>query len=179
MIIGSEYQRLDKRITRALLSKHPSIQEAMFLQSMSESITTYRETARLTERQASWLFTILTRIEAGTRPSNLPKTRHTHPSPTTAARDPAPTSQLPVDRPPPSSPPSIATSQVRNVAPPSSSPIKQPSVSTPTSKRGPRDVSTILRESLERSRLRWEARQRQEERFRKSLARSHGRYSPG
>ena len=50
MIVGSEYQRLNKRITKAMLSKHPTAQEALFLQSISGSITTYRQDARLTER---------------------------------------------------------------------------------------------------------------------------------
>ena len=176
MIVGSDYQRLDKRITKALLSKHPTAREAMFLQSMSECFMTYRESARLTDRQASWLFTILTRIEAAAKPSSLPKPRHPHLSPTRAARDLAPTGQPPLDRPPPSSSPSFSTNPGRNVTPPSSSPIETPSISTPASNRGPRDVSTIVRKSLERSRLRREARERQEDRFRKSLARSHGRY---
>jgi hypothetical protein len=79
----------------------------------------------------------------------------------------------------PSSPPSFSTSHVPNVAPPPSSPTEKLSTPTITSNPDPHDVTALFRESPERSRRLRDFRERQEERVRKSPARSDGQYSPG
>ena len=62
MLIGDDFDPVERRITKALCSGR-LLQEAKFLQNISHKIGLYRERASLSDAQARWLFTILTRIE--------------------------------------------------------------------------------------------------------------------
>jgi hypothetical protein len=67
MLIGHGANRLEQRITDALCSGSLRSQESDFLQNISRKIGFYRERAFLSASQASWLFTILTSFEQGTK----------------------------------------------------------------------------------------------------------------
>ena len=69
MLIGHGVNKLEQRITAALCSGSLRLKEAEFLQQISRKIGLYRERAFLTDDQASWLFTILTSFERGTKTS--------------------------------------------------------------------------------------------------------------
>jgi len=77
MRVGSNYSRLEKRITQALESPGLNLREASFLQELSEKIGIYRADTLISESAAKWLFSILNRGEtfvqknkrAGARPS--------------------------------------------------------------------------------------------------------------
>jgi hypothetical protein len=66
MLIGPGVQ-LEQRITDALCSGSLRLREADFLQNISRKIELYRERAFLSASQASWLYTILTNFEQGTK----------------------------------------------------------------------------------------------------------------
>ena len=70
MIIGNGFKRLEQRITTALYDGRLSAKEAGFLQNILRRIELYRDGAFVSDNQASWLFTILTRSEQGTTDSN-------------------------------------------------------------------------------------------------------------
>ena len=70
MIIGNGSKRLEQRITTALCDGRLSAKEAGFLQNILRKIELYRDGAFVSNNQASWLFTILTRSEQGTTDSN-------------------------------------------------------------------------------------------------------------
>jgi hypothetical protein len=63
MLIGDDFDPVERRITKALCSGRLPLREAKFLQDISRNIGMYRERATLSDTQASWLFTILTRTE--------------------------------------------------------------------------------------------------------------------
>lgn len=63
MLIGNDFDRLERRITAALCSGSLSPRESEFLQSISRKIGLYRERTFLSGAQEGWLFTILTRFE--------------------------------------------------------------------------------------------------------------------
>jgi hypothetical protein len=66
MIIGDGAKRLEQRITTALYGGgRLSSRESGFLQSLLRKIELYRDRAFVSDGQASWLFTILTRLEQG------------------------------------------------------------------------------------------------------------------
>jgi hypothetical protein len=94
MLIGHGANRLEQRITYALCSGSLHLKELKFLQNISREIGFYRERTRLSEAQASWLFTILTRFESGTTSPPLRRsagsTRKTPPhlSPENASESP-------------------------------------------------------------------------------------------
>ena len=67
MLIGPGFNRLEQRITKALCSGRLSPKEAIFLHSISGKIESYRERAILSDKQAGWLYTILTNLEQGTK----------------------------------------------------------------------------------------------------------------
>ena len=67
MLIGPGFNRLEQRITKALCSRRLSPKEAIFLHSISGKIESYRERATLSDKQAGWLYTILTNFEQGTK----------------------------------------------------------------------------------------------------------------
>ena len=67
MLIGHGFNRLEQRITKALCSGRLGPKEAVFLHSISVKLEIYRERASLTDAQASWLYTILTNFEQGTK----------------------------------------------------------------------------------------------------------------
>lgn len=77
MIIGNDFKRLEQRITTALYDGRFSAKEAGFLQNILRRIELYRDGAFVSDNQASWLFTILTRSEQGTTDSNNPRRRKT------------------------------------------------------------------------------------------------------
>ena len=64
MIVGHNHHRLEKRISAALLSGIPHPHGIKILYKMSERILHEGRDARLSDRQAEWLFAILTRCEA-------------------------------------------------------------------------------------------------------------------
>ena len=66
MIIGDGSKRLEQRISTALYSGSLGSKESAFLQYMLRKIELYRDRAFVSDAQASWLFTILTRFEQGT-----------------------------------------------------------------------------------------------------------------
>lgn len=70
MIIGNDFKRLEQRIITALYDARLSAKEAGFLQNLLRKIERYRDGAFISDNQASWLFTILTRSEQGTTDSN-------------------------------------------------------------------------------------------------------------
>jgi hypothetical protein len=72
MIMGHKHHRLEKRIESALLSRIPNPREAYFLHGMSERILHHGQNTRLSDRQAEWLFAILTRCEAKTSRTPTP-----------------------------------------------------------------------------------------------------------
>lgn len=74
MLIGHGVSQLEQRITDALCSGSLRPRESDFLQNISRKIGLYREGAFLTNSQASWLYTILTSFEQGTK-SRSSKTR--------------------------------------------------------------------------------------------------------
>ncbi len=86
MEIGLDVNRLEQRITDALCGGSLHLKESKFLQDISRKIGLYRERAHLSELQASFLFTILTRAESGNanRPS---KTQTPNPSIRNGARE--------------------------------------------------------------------------------------------
>lgn len=65
MMIGDGYKRLIKRMVIVLDSGSLKAKEAIFLQTILGKIETYRETAFVSDGQASWLYTILTTFEQG------------------------------------------------------------------------------------------------------------------
>lgn len=67
MLTGHGFDRLEQRITNALCSGSLRLKEAEFLQQISRKIGLYRERAFLSDDQASWLYTILTNFEQGTK----------------------------------------------------------------------------------------------------------------
>jgi hypothetical protein len=67
MLIGHGFNRLEQRITKALCSGRLSPKEAIFLHSISGKLESYRERAILSAKQTSWLYTILTNFEQGTK----------------------------------------------------------------------------------------------------------------
>jgi hypothetical protein len=67
MLIGHGFDRLEQRITNALCSGSLRLKEAEILQNISRKIGFYRERAFLSDDQASWLYTILTNFEQGTK----------------------------------------------------------------------------------------------------------------
>jgi hypothetical protein len=67
MLIGQGFNRLEQRITKALCSGRLGPKEAVFLHSISGKLEIYRERAILSDNQASWLYTILTNFEQGTK----------------------------------------------------------------------------------------------------------------
>lgn len=69
MIIGNDFKRLEQRVTTALYDGRPSAKEAGFLQNILRKIEFYRDRAFVSDKQASWLFTILTNFEQGTTDS--------------------------------------------------------------------------------------------------------------
>ncbi|WFU81319.1 hypothetical protein QA645_00775 [Bradyrhizobium sp. CIAT3101] len=62
MIVGDEYRRLEKRLNNALLSGKANPRESIFLHKISTRISEYGKNARLTDRQASYLMSILDRL---------------------------------------------------------------------------------------------------------------------
>ena len=66
MLIGHGFNRLEQRITKALCSGRLGPKEAIFLHSISGKLEIYRERALLSDKQTSWLDTILTRFEKET-----------------------------------------------------------------------------------------------------------------
>ena len=66
MLTRSEVNKLEQRITNALCSGSLRLKEAEFLQQISRKIGLYRERAFLSDKQASWLYTILTNFEKET-----------------------------------------------------------------------------------------------------------------
>lgn len=78
MIIGNGFKKLEERITTALYDGRLSAKEARFLQNILRKIDLYRDGAFISDDQASWLFTILTRSEQGTTDStNLRRRKST------------------------------------------------------------------------------------------------------
>jgi len=69
MIAGHNHNRLEKRISRALISGNAKPHEIPFLYRMSERLLRRGREAWLSDRQAQWLHVILNRCEAGTRTS--------------------------------------------------------------------------------------------------------------
>jgi hypothetical protein len=67
MLIGPGVNQLEQRITDALCSGSLHLKELKFLQNISRKIELYRERAFLSASQASWLYTILTNFEQGTK----------------------------------------------------------------------------------------------------------------
>ena len=55
MLIGDDFDPVERRITKALCSGRLPLQEAKFLQDISRKIGLYRERAILSDAQASWL----------------------------------------------------------------------------------------------------------------------------
>jgi hypothetical protein len=66
MLIGPGVNQLEQRITNALCRGSLRLKEAEFLQQISRKIGFYRERAFLSDKQASWLFKILTSFEKET-----------------------------------------------------------------------------------------------------------------
>jgi len=71
VLIGRGVNRLEQRITDALYGGKLHLKESKFIQDISRKIGFYRERTNLSELQAGFLFTILTRAENGNacRPS--------------------------------------------------------------------------------------------------------------
>ncbi len=67
MLIGQDFKRLEQRICNALCGGTLRGREAEFLQNISRKITLFGERALLSDKQASWLFTILTSVESKER----------------------------------------------------------------------------------------------------------------
>jgi hypothetical protein len=86
MLIGQGVNKLEQRITNALCGGSLHLKELKFLQDISRKIGFYQERAHLSDRQAGFLFTILTRAENGNacRPS---KTQIPNPSTRNVARE--------------------------------------------------------------------------------------------
>jgi hypothetical protein len=70
MIIGNGFKTLEKRVTTAIYDGRLTAKEAGFLQNVLRKIELYRDGAFVSDNQASWLFTILTRSEEGKTDSN-------------------------------------------------------------------------------------------------------------
>ena len=84
MIIGSGAEQLDRRITKAMCSGSVRPNELAFLQSISHKLDRHRERAFISDKQASWLFTILTSVENEARfaaRTNSRSARNPHPPP--------------------------------------------------------------------------------------------------
>lgn len=71
MIVGNEYRRLEKRLDNALLSGKANPRESIFLHKISTRIYEYGKNARLTDKQASYLISILDRLSP-TKPQTTP-----------------------------------------------------------------------------------------------------------
>lgn len=78
MIVGHNHHRLEKRISTVLLNGIPHSHEIEFLYKMSERILHGGRDARLSDRQAEWLFAILTRCEARISPSTAQSRQRAH-----------------------------------------------------------------------------------------------------
>ena len=74
MIIGDGFKRLEQRVTAALCGGSLNSKEALFLQNILRKIELYRERAFVSSSQASWLFTIITKVEQ--RPTDSPNARN-------------------------------------------------------------------------------------------------------
>lgn len=64
-MVGDGVKRLERRLATALCSGALQAKEAMFLQDILRRIELYHEKAYVSDAQAAWLFTILTRVEQG------------------------------------------------------------------------------------------------------------------
>ncbi|EAQ37530.1 hypothetical protein NB311A_04444 [Nitrobacter sp. Nb-311A] len=71
MIVGDDFKRLGRRITGALCDGSLSLKEVSFLQNTLRKIELYQARAFISESQASWLFTIITRFEQRTADNSI------------------------------------------------------------------------------------------------------------
>lgn len=74
MLIGHDCRQLEQRVSDALCGGTLRVREADFLQSVSSKISRYGEHAFLSEKQASWLRTILASV--GGKGTGQPKQAH-------------------------------------------------------------------------------------------------------
>jgi hypothetical protein len=163
MHVGSNYSRLEKRITQSLESPGLNLREASFLQELSEKIGIYRADTLISDSAAKWLFNILNRGEtfaqknkrAGARPVAGRSPRKIPPaglapidlkSVGSAETRPEPSPQKPVT----SSPPDRATSTPRPLP----------------------DAATVILRSLENSQKRRQRDFRLQEEFKRGMRRS-------
>lgn len=74
MLMGSDFFRIEERISNVLCSNQLTLKESQFVQNISAKIARYRKDAFINERQASWLFNILRRVEriAKVAPAPIP-----------------------------------------------------------------------------------------------------------
>ncbi|MCK1344467.1 MULTISPECIES: hypothetical protein [unclassified Bradyrhizobium] len=79
MIIGDGANKLERRITTTINTSTLTAKELSFLQAMLHRIERYRDRALLSDAQASWLYTILTRDETGASRSNIRPPKPSHP----------------------------------------------------------------------------------------------------
>jgi hypothetical protein len=75
MMIGDGVKKLEKRMAAALCSGSLKGKEPIFLQEILRRIELYRENAYVSDAQAGWLFTILTRVEQGATDRNKARRR--------------------------------------------------------------------------------------------------------
>src|SRR5262249_3825438 len=85
---GDGFKRLEQRITPALYGGgRLSSREAGFLQQILRKIELYRDRAFVSDGQASWLYTILTRLEQGKTDRSNARDRKSTSAPSQASTD--------------------------------------------------------------------------------------------
>lgn|GEM_PF-5256030 len=182
MIVGHNHHRLEKRIAAALFRGVPNSSEAKFLQEMSERLLRHGQNARLSDRQAKWLFVILNRSEKKEPPKPKPVPRQ----PSTAdAQTARPGSFFAHDRldlkdllrspqPPPkdSSPPPLAP-PIPTPPPRASNPLRSEAVATPRP-----DAGAAIRRALKRGQQLQIHRERIKRQFPNSSPAWRSLYSP-
>lgn len=80
MIIGHGAKKLERRITTTINNSALTAKELSFLAAILHRIERYGDQAFITDAQASWLYTILTRGESGASGTTIRKpSRSSHP----------------------------------------------------------------------------------------------------
>lgn len=173
MIVGHNHNRLEKRITAALLSCIPNPREAYFLQKISERILHRGKNTSLTDRQAEWLFAILAHCEKKPSPTPkrpLPPPRPQMPQPQPEGPEPFCVEECFVD--PPAAP---QHSSADHVVPPTPAPPAP--APEPVSTREP-DIGSIIRRVIARNDNFRKRRERIERQRLKSSSTSLTQYCP-
>lgn len=162
MRVGSNYSRLEKRITQALESPGLNLREASFLQELSEKIGIYRADTLISESAAKWLFSILNRGETFAQKNKWAGAR---PVADRSRRKMPPAGLAPIDL------TSVRSAEARPEPSPKKAASSAPPERPPSTPRPLPDAATIILRSLENSQKRRERELRLQEGFKRSMRR--------